>query len=145
MKASTKRRKQLETVSGWLAKARPDLEEQLRTGDGNPEFSLLIALEQFVKYAQMVEEELKQMDKSFARVTPGLRRYTFRDVFDYSPSTDIIVPKYRMVINDHISEAAVPIRNGDWSGLNLFKHIGKDFVGTWDKTTETLTITGIYS
>jgi hypothetical protein len=57
MKLETKKRKQLERVKEWLAKARPDLQEKYM-GGGHGEFSLLIAVEQLVKYL-----ELEQLDQ----------------------------------------------------------------------------------
>jgi hypothetical protein len=54
MKFSTKKKKQLETVKDWLAKARSDIEDRSLQG-WQPEFSLLIAVEQLVKYLEMEE------------------------------------------------------------------------------------------
>ena len=58
MKFETKKRKQLESVKEWLAKARPDIEARTIGGGWQPEFSLLIAVEQLVKYLEMKEEEI---------------------------------------------------------------------------------------
>jgi hypothetical protein len=57
VKATTKRRKQLVTVSKWLAKARPDIEKATATQGWQPEFSLLVAIEQLVVYLKLLEEE----------------------------------------------------------------------------------------
>lgn len=75
--------------------------------------------------------------------------YKFDNVFSYYPETDIIMPKFDVLINDKISRANVPIRNNDGAlynhGLDLFRYITKDFAGVWDKKSEMLTITGVYS
>lgn len=58
MKDSTRRRKQIGTVSDWLAKARPDIEKATHANGWQPEFSLLISVEQLVKYAELAEQTI---------------------------------------------------------------------------------------
>lgn len=56
MKFATKKKKQLETVREWLAKARPGIEARTLQSEWQPEFDLLIAMEQLVKYLEMGED-----------------------------------------------------------------------------------------
>lgn len=56
MKAKTKRLRQLHRMSGWLEKARPDLQARALGGDYGS-FCLLISVEQLVKYLKMLEEK----------------------------------------------------------------------------------------
>jgi hypothetical protein len=54
MKKETKLKKQLATVEEWLARARLGIvDESFKLGRWTPIFSLLIALEQLVKYEKM--------------------------------------------------------------------------------------------
>lgn len=62
MKDSTRRRKQIETVSDWLKKARPDIEQATHKKGWQPEFSLLIGVEQMVKYAELAEKTLMHLE-----------------------------------------------------------------------------------
>lgn len=68
MKASTRRRKQIETVKEWLAKARPDIEAATHAKGWQPEFSMLIAMEQLVIHAQQTEEALAAMTTEIERL-----------------------------------------------------------------------------
>lgn len=61
----------------------------------------------------------------------GLNRYAFDEVFDYYPETDIIMPKFTVVINGVISKKGVPIRQGDQGLAGEFNN-------------EMLTIKGLY-
>lgn len=58
MKAKTRRLKELNEVSKWLEKARPDIEKATVTSsEWQPEFSLLIAVEQLVRYLKLLEDK----------------------------------------------------------------------------------------
>lgn len=56
MKLSTKKKKQLIVIKDWLSKARPDIQANSLRG-WQPEFSMLIAVEQIVKYLELCEIE----------------------------------------------------------------------------------------
>lgn len=76
--------------------------------------------------------------------------YLYKEIFDYYPGTDIIVPKYTVVINGRISKKGIPIRNNDSGhairehGLDLYMHIGQNVAAVWDNKTEMLYIKGLY-
>ena len=57
MKHETKKRKQLERVKEWLSRCRPDIEMKTITEGWQPEFNLLIAMEQLVEYLEMEESK----------------------------------------------------------------------------------------
>lgn len=58
MKFETKKRKQIESVKQWLAKARHQLQEETLAEHKWPAgFALLIAVEQLVKYLEMKPTE----------------------------------------------------------------------------------------
>ena len=61
MKHSTKQKNQLDNVKKWLEKARPDIEKETHQHGWKPEFSMLIAMEQLVKYCEQLEEELNKV------------------------------------------------------------------------------------
>ena len=65
MKASTKRQKQLQVVMNNLARARTDIQQQiLATGRWSSDASLLVAIEQLVKYCRLLEEQLDVKDRN---------------------------------------------------------------------------------
>lgn len=72
------------------------------------------------------------------------QRYLFKAIFDYYPATDIIMPKFTVIINGVISKKDVPMRKGELHGLDMFMHIGQDLIGNWDAKAEQLHITGLY-
>lgn len=78
-------------------------------------------------------------------IEPKIKRYRYKfdTIFDYYPQTDIIIPKYTIVLNGVITKKGVPIRQGDFRGLDLFKHIGQDLVAVHDN--DRMTIEGLYT
>lgn len=73
------------------------------------------------------------------------RRYEFNTIFTYNAAVDIIIPRYRMIINNVILEGNVPIKRGMYlNGLDLFNYIGHAMAGIWDEHSNTLTITGFF-
>lgn len=72
-------------------------------------------------------------------------RYNFHTLFEYNAGTGVIVPKYRTVINGTLIEKGSIIYPYTYTGgVDLFSSIDKAFVGSWDRTTRTMTISGVY-
>jgi hypothetical protein len=72
-------------------------------------------------------------------------RYTFSSIFSYNPNGPVIVPIVRVYINGYIFPAGAAIIPSTQTGpLNIFNYIGRDIAGTWDATSQTLTVAGFY-
>lgn len=73
-----------------------------------------------------------------------LQQYAFDTIFTYYPETDVIMPKFTVVINGVISKKDVPMRKGELHGLDMFMHIRQSLAANWDKQSEMLYIKGLY-
>ncbi len=72
-------------------------------------------------------------------------RYLFETLFDYYPSTGVIVPKYTTLINGYRIEKGIQISYSTHTGgVNLFQAVGKAFAASWDTKNRTITIVGVY-
>ena len=74
-----------------------------------------------------------------------INRYSFYNIFTYNSQLGVITPQYNVMINGIRFNRGTPIaRFTSYGGLNLFNYIDRDIAGTWDATTQTLTILGFY-
>lgn len=74
-----------------------------------------------------------------------LGRYKFATLFDYNFYSQVITPKYTVIINNTRIEKGELITPRTYTGgVNLYITVGKDFAGSWDASTRTVTISGVY-
>lgn len=72
-------------------------------------------------------------------------RYSFPSVFDYNAQTGTITPRFNILINgSHLNAGAPIFPFTPFGGLNLFNYVNRDIAGTYDATTNTVTILGFY-
>ena len=72
-------------------------------------------------------------------------RYSFYNIFGKNPSTQNIFPLFNMRINGQTFLKLYSIPRGlSFGGIDIYQLEGRDFSGTWDATSQILTITGIY-
>lgn len=72
-------------------------------------------------------------------------RYRFFDIFGINPESQDIYPLYNMVVNGQFFRQYYTIPRGlSFGGIDIYTLVPRDFAGTWNGASQTLTLTSIY-
>ena len=73
-----------------------------------------------------------------------LNSYNFNNIFATNSQTQDIFPLYNIKINGVLYLRYYSIPKGpSFGGIDLYQLVGRDFSGSWDDASQTLTIVGI--
>jgi len=75
----------------------------------------------------------------------SMQRYNFYNIFGFNKVTGDIYPLYNMIVNGQYYQQYYSIPKGiSFGGINIYQYVGKDFGGTWNSQTQTITLTTVY-
>lgn len=73
-----------------------------------------------------------------------VNRYSFHNIFSINPTTGDIYPLFNMRINGMYYPKNYSIPRGlGFGGIDIYRLTDRSFSGTWDDTSNILTIVGI--
>lgn len=92
-----------------------------------------------------VQKSTRNRKKKRDRIKRSMNRYLFYNIFQINPQTGDIYPLYNIIVNGQFFQQYYSIPRGQsFGGVDIYQLVGREFGGTWNATTNTITLTTLY-